>query len=165
MDIFSLVSISIILNVLIRTLIIFVFAFFVLRLLGKKHLSHLTYLDLLLIISLGSAVGDVMIYTESTVQLFSSMIAITAVGILVKIFNELSSHSKHADYFLTGTARLIIENGEILPNALAQEDMNEEDLMRILREKDYNSIKNIRKAFVEADGEVSVLVYKKNNRK
>lgn len=157
MNLVNLISIDIVFSTIFRTLIIFLFAFFVLRLLGKRRLSHLTYLDLLLVIALGSAVGDVMIYEESVAKMFASVIAITVVGILIKILNEISSHSKKASFLIAGDARLIIENGKIIKEALSKEDMREEDLMMILREKGFHDIKNIRKAYIEADGELSVM--------
>ncbi|OGD66689.1 hypothetical protein A2442_00180 [Candidatus Campbellbacteria bacterium RIFOXYC2_FULL_35_25] len=155
--IFNLVSLNIVLSVLVRTLIIFFFAFLILRLMGKRQLTHLTYIDLLLIIALGSSVGDVMIYDESVVQMFSSIIAISVVGVFVKVLNELSSHSKRINDLVTGHASLIIENGQFLHKALAHEDISEEDVLGMLRQKGFLSVKEIKKAFLEADGELSVI--------
>ena len=108
--------------------------------------------------------GDVMIYTETITQMLSSMIAISVVAVFVKILNELSSRSRRVSSFVTGDARLVIENGKFIQKALSQEDMNEEDIMRILRPKGYQTTKNIRKAFLEADGELSVITYNKKEQ-
>jgi len=165
MEILNLVSLDIALNVLGRTLVIFFFAFLVLRLLGKRSLAHLTYLDLLLIIALGSAVGDVMIYDESVVQITSSMIAIAIVGVIVKILGELSSRYQKAGHLIIGTARLLVKDGKVIKQAIRQEDMNEEDLMRMLRERDIHDIKKVKKAFIESDGELSVVTGNKVKHK
>ena len=85
------------------------------------------------------------------------------VGFLVKIISELTSHSKYASTLVKGTARLVVEKGKILHAELAKEDMHEEDLLREFREKNITSVKNIRKAFLEADGELSIVLY--NNKK
>jgi len=163
MEFFDLISLEIAGRVFVRTLAIFLFAFLILRLLGRKHLAHLTYLDVLLIIALGSAVGDVMIYDESIVKLLSSMIAISVVAIIVKILNEFSSHSKHLSSLVAGNARLVIEDGKIIPAALAQEDMSDDELMGLLRVRGFEETKDIRKAFLEADGELSVIIKNKNH--
>jgi len=157
----NLFSLNIILSVLARTLIIFLFAFLIIRLLGKRHLSHFTSLDLLLVIALGSAVGDVMIYDESVVQIISSMTAITAVAIIVKILTYISYRFRQASFLLEGTARLIVENGKILSGPLTQEGLSEGELMGILRIKGFDSLKEIKKAFIETDGEVSVISERK----
>jgi len=162
MEIASLLSFDEAANIVVRTVLIFFFAFAVLRLLGRRHLAHLTYLDLLLVIGLGSAVGDVMIYGEDTAHFIASAIAVLAVGFSVKVLDELSSHSKRVSSIVSGTARLIIENGEILPGVLEKEDMTETELMSILREKGVSSIANIRQAYIEFDGEVSIIFRRKS---
>ena len=148
-------------NVVLRTIVIFLYAFLLLRFLGKRHLSHLMYTDLMVIIAFGSAVGDVMIYGENVVHMYSSLLAITVVAIIVKVLEEVSSHSRVASLLLEGTARLLIDKGKIVDGALAKENLNEEALLSHLRQKNISSIKEVRKAFIEPDGELSVVVYKK----
>ncbi len=162
MDIATLISFDDAVSVFVRTILIFFFAFVILRFLGRRHLSHLTYLDLLLVIGLGSAVGDVMIYGENTVHFLASAIAILAVGLSIKVLDELSSRSKRVSFLVTGTARLIIEDGKILSDMLEKEDMTEAELMSLLREKGVSSIGNVKRAYIEIDGEVSIIFNRKH---
>ena len=161
MIIASLISLDDAVGVFARTVLIFFFAFAVLRLLGRRHLSHLTYLDLLLVIGLGSAVGDVMIYGENTAHFLASAIAILAVGFSIKVLDELSSRYTEVSSFVTGTALLIIEDGRIIPDALSKEDLGEAELMALLREKGVHSIANVKRAYIEIDGEVSIIFHRK----
>lgn len=156
-NIISLIESHEMLSVIIRTAIIFVYAFILLRFLGKRRLSHLGYTDLLLIISFGSAIGDVMIYGETTAQLVTSMIAITTVAIIVKIINEVSSHTSLGTTLFDGHASLLVDGGKIVAGALEKEDLTLEMLESYLREKGIDSIKNVKKAFIEPDGEISVI--------
>ncbi|MEJ2568666.1 MAG: DUF421 domain-containing protein, partial [candidate division WOR-3 bacterium] len=64
------------LEVVVRTTIIFFVAFIVIRIRGTKQLAQLTLFDILIVIALGSAVGDVMIYPEGIVSLLRSTVAI-----------------------------------------------------------------------------------------
>jgi len=148
-------------GITLRTVVIFLYAFVLLRFLGKRHLSHLMYTDLMLIIAFGSAVGDVMIYGEQVVHLYASMLSITVVAIIVKVLEEISSHSTVAGRLIEGKACLLIDKGEILKPALERENISEESLLSLLREKNISSIKGVRKAFIEPDGELSVIPYKK----
>jgi len=157
MEIFNFISLDQVLIVVLRTVIIFIFAFFILRLLGKRSLSHFTYLDLLLIVALGSAVGDVMIYEESIAQLFSSIVAISVVGFIVKFLNETTSHFKKVEKLVVGEARLIIKDSKVIKEALSQEDMSESELRAVLRIKGFENYDSIKKAFIESDGEVSII--------
>jgi len=154
------VPLAIVLEVVLRTTAIFLYAFLLLRLLGKRHLSHLMYTDVMVIIAFGSAVGDVMIYGENIVHLFSSMLAITVVAIIVKILEEASSHNGAASRLIEGQARLLIDKGKLLQDTLERENLSEEKVLSLLRQKEMGSIRNVRKAFIEPDGELSVIPYK-----
>lgn len=151
------IDFDILLRVLVRTVAIFIFAFVLLRMLGKKHLAHLTYLDLLLVISMGSAVGDVMIYDDDTTQLVSALVALLTVALLVKGMSRLSFRSPFVNRLVTGTVRVVAINGNIIHEALKKEELSEEELMTELREKGYESLAETRRVFIEPDGEVSIV--------
>lgn len=144
-----------------RTIAIFFWAFILLRLLGRRRLSHVTYIDLLLIISFGSAVGDVMIYPESTVNFVVSMVAITTVALLVKVLDEVSSQSVLGSRLIDGHSQIVIERGKVVDGVLGRENMTEDDLLSLLRENGVDAIHKVRWAYLETDGELSVAVYKK----
>lgn len=148
-------------TVVFRTVGIFLWALVLLRILGRKRLSHLTYIDLLLIISFGSAVGDVMIYPESTAKFLTSIVSITVVGIVVKLLDELSSHSGLANRIIDGHSQIVIERGKVVEGVLARENMSEETLLSLLREHGADAIHKVRWAYLEPDGELSVAIYKK----
>jgi len=145
--------------VVFRTTLIFIYAFILLRFLGRRKLSHLTYVDLLLIIAFGSAVGDVMIYAESVARFIHSFIALTVVSVLVKIMDEFASHSLIFNRFIDGEATLLISNGKVVKGILEKADLTEASLLSLLREKGVDSVSKVRKAFIEPDGEVSVILY------
>lgn len=52
------------LEVILRSAFMFIFALFIMRFLGRRAIHELTSFDLLLIIALGSAMGDPMIYPD-----------------------------------------------------------------------------------------------------
>lgn len=147
-------------DIILRTSIIFLYAFLLLRFLGKRHLKHLMYTDLMVIIAFGSAVGDVMIYGEDVAHLYASMIAITVVTVLVKVLEEISTHSNTAHDILEGKARLLVDNGAFVRESLERENLSEENVLSLLREKEVDGVTNVRKAFIEPDGELSIILDK-----
>jgi uncharacterized membrane protein YcaP (DUF421 family) len=148
-------------DVVFRTTVIFLYAFLLLRLLGKRHLSHLMYTDLMVIIAFGSAVGDVMIYGESVVHMLVSMLAMSVVALLVKMLEELSSRNGTASRLIDGQARLIIDKGKPIEKALDQENISMDMLMSKLRQKEVDNVAQVKKAFIEQDGEMSVVLYRR----
>ncbi|MBU4536902.1 DUF421 domain-containing protein [Patescibacteria group bacterium] len=157
MEFFSSVLLYEALCVVLSTLTVFLFSFFILRILGKRRLSRLTYLDLLLVIILGAASGNAMIYRDDISNLIYSIITITVIGILMKILDEITQRSKRINALLTGDARLIIYNGKILKNAIKKENTTEEDLLALLRGKGFDSPEKVKRAYLEVDGELSVI--------
>jgi len=75
--------------VMIRTIIVFLFTFLMMRLRGKKQLAQLNVFDIIIIIALGSAVGDVMIYPDSIIPLANALVAIATIIVLVLILENL----------------------------------------------------------------------------
>lgn len=140
-----------------RTALIFFFTFVILRLLGKKRLSQLSVIDLLLIISLGSAVGDVMIYGEETASIITSMIAIATVGVLIKLVDELVQVVPRLEKVTEGEATILIKNGRIDAEALKRENITQGELESMLREKGYLKHFHLKEVALEPDGQVSVI--------
>ncbi|MCA9389875.1 DUF421 domain-containing protein [candidate division WWE3 bacterium] len=152
-----------ILVTVIRTVIIFLYTFLLLRLLGKKQVSQFTWFDILLIVALGSAVGDTMIYPERTVPVFVSMTAIMVVVALVKVFSYLMIHSEKTEDILEGKELLLVNNGNIVADGLSKSDLTERQLRTLLREKGHINLRWVDKVFLETDGEISVI--KKSKKK
>lgn len=149
------------LGILLRTVGIFVWAFVLLRLTGRRRLAHLTYIDLLLIVAFGSAVGDVMIYDESIARFSTSMIALAVVTVIVKILDEAAVRSKLINQLIVGKPHLIIEKGKIIEQTMKTENFTEEELLSLLRQHDVDSVDKVRSAFIEPDGKLTVSVYKR----
>src|SRR5687768_736421 len=67
------------LEIVFRTLIMYSYTVFLLRLLGKRGMGQLSMLELAIIISFGSAVGDPMVGYD--IPIVHGMLAITVVAI------------------------------------------------------------------------------------
>lgn len=154
-----------ILTVLVRSLIIFLFAFMMLRLLGKRQLTQLTFIDLLIIIAFGSAIGDVMIYSEDIVHLISSVAAVGFITLIVIVINSIIARNAAVGRLISGRSAVILRNGKVLHEALAKESMNEEELKEELREKGIHSYSNLREVILEPNGGLSIKRKRKNHSK
>jgi uncharacterized membrane protein YcaP (DUF421 family) len=100
-----------------------------------------------------------MIYGESTAHLISSLLAISVVALMVKILDKVSAHSKVGTKVIYGHARLLIQKGKIIKEALQKENLSEDDLLSLLREHGVDSPIKVKKAFMESDGELSVVEF------
>jgi uncharacterized membrane protein YcaP (DUF421 family) len=161
----NLVSSVEVLEVVMRTAIIIVVAFIVIRIRGRKQLAQLTLFDILIVIALGSAVGDVMIYPEETVSLLRSIIAITTLLLLVFIFEYLICRApKKITRFVYGDSTIIIKNGKLVKKNFAKTNLTEDQLKSKLREKNIQYYSEVKIARLEPDGGLSIQ-RKRNDKK
>ena len=150
-------SSSEIIAVFVRTGIIFLYTFLLLRFLGKKQVSQFTWFEILLIVAPGSAVGDTMIYPERTIPILVAMTAIFIVVVLVKGFSYLMVHNEKLEVVLEGNEELLIDKGKIIGDALKKSDLTERELMSLLREKGFVDLKHVNKVYLETTGNISVI--------
>jgi uncharacterized membrane protein YcaP (DUF421 family) len=161
----KLINFTQILEVIVRTTIIFLVAFIVIRIRGKKQLAQLTLFDILIVIALGSAVGDVMIYPEEVVSLLRSIIAICTLAVLIQVFEYLTCRApKKISKIVYGESTVIIRNGRLIRKNFEKINLTEEQLRSMLREKNINYYSEAKIVRLEPDGELSVQ-RKRNDKK
>lgn len=143
------------LEIVFRTIIMYTYTIFLLRLLGKREMGQLSVLEVAIIISFGSAVGDPMV--GANVPILYGIIAITTVAILQIGLETLINKNRKVEAIMEGAPNLVVDNGVMDEEALKKENMSQEDLFRALRFKDVKHLGEVQKAYVETNGQVSVL--------
>jgi uncharacterized membrane protein YcaP (DUF421 family) len=141
-----------------RILVMYLFVIIMLRLAGKRRIAHLTPADMIIIISLGSAVGDVIVYPESVVRLGSAMVAVAAIVAFQIILTKLTEKNQFASHLIEGDRTKVISNGIVDRKALDNEDLSMDDLGELLAEKGVASASLVREAYLERSGELSVFL-------
>ena len=153
---------SIIGHQLLRIVAIYLFTIIMLRLAGKRRIAHLSAFDIMIIIALGSAVGDVMVYGEDVVPLSNGIIVVFAVIALQIIISKLTEHNKLLAFIVHGRGTEMIRRGYIVRHNLESEDLTEDELMELLREKGVDRISQVKEAVLERSGELGVILYGRN---
>lgn len=126
----------------------------VIRLLGKRTIGNFTAFDLLVALMLGEIVDEVIYGDVSLAQGFVAVIVIAA----AKYATAWLTYWDHGfDALLEGKPTEIVKRGDFIRDALRAETMNEKEAMAALRLQGISDIREVRSAFIEADGQVSVL--------
>jgi uncharacterized membrane protein YcaP (DUF421 family) len=101
---------DIILSVILRTVVITIFVFLVIRWMHHKGTGQLSMLELLIIIGLGSAIGEPMIYIQelTLTQAFTAIIIVVA---LFKLIDYLTIRSKRFERFAEEDPTLLVKDG------------------------------------------------------
>lgn len=144
------------LEIVIRTTIMYTYTLINIRLFRTRSIAQLTSFELIIVIALGSAVGDPMFYQE--IPLINGMVTITTIVVLTKIISVLTERYDRFETIIEGQPRLVIKNGEILKDALRKADISKEELFARLRYRGIDNTGQVHYAFIENSGQLSVLL-------
>ena len=143
------------LEIVFRTLIMYSYTIILLRILGKRGMGQLSTLEVAIIISFGSAVGDPMV--GANVPILHGIVAVSVVAVFQRYVEKLINKNKKVEAFMEGEPRLLVDNGIIQWECMVYENISKEDLFRFLRSKEVEHLGQIHKAFFEISGQVSVM--------
>ena len=142
------------LEIVLRTLIVYVYALLLLRWLGSRTIGQLSTIEFLLVIALGSAVGDAMFYPD--VPLVHALLVVTVVVFANKGLDILIARSKRAERVLDGAPEEVIRDGVICKAFFGSTTMGVNELFQELREKGIEHLGQVGRAYIESDGVLTV---------
>jgi uncharacterized membrane protein YcaP (DUF421 family) len=140
-------------QIVIRTVVMFLIILFALTILGKRGVKQLSIFELVIIISLGSAAGDPMLYKE--VGLLS------ALGVLCyKITTHLVFKYDAVEKLLEGEPIYLIDDGVFSIQNFNKESLGYDEFFAEMRQKSVSHLGQIDIAIIEISGEISLYYYK-----
>jgi uncharacterized membrane protein YcaP (DUF421 family) len=142
-------------EILLRVFLVYGVTLLFLRWAGKRTLAELTFFDFAIIIALGSAVGDGMIFDD--VPLVHSFVVVAAVMLLERLVAMLTEKNKSLEAIIEGVATLVVEDGVIVTKNLHQETISLDELFERLRQHGIHQLGQISVAYLETSGKVSVI--------
>lgn len=152
---------SFLLECLLRTFLMFGSALLIMKLTGKKEVRQFSLLELIVIIGLGSALGDPMIHRDSAV--LPSLVAITTTLVAYRALSKWMTRSAGIRNMIEGHVRRVVHNGELDLHALEEEGLSSEDLFGALRVEHVDHLGQVSAVYMEVDGELSVFFHDKDN--
>lgn len=150
-------------EVALRTAFMFAVILTALTVSGKREVRQLSVYELVLLIGLGSAAGDPMFYHD--VPLGAAVVVFIVVMSCYKFITRLSDHNRLIRNKLEGIPVYVIENGCILIENFADEDLGKDELFADLRQAGVEQLGQVRVAILEANGMVSIFQQSPNQVK
>jgi uncharacterized membrane protein YcaP (DUF421 family) len=141
----------------------FIFALIIMRLLGRRAVDQLTSFDLLIIIALGSAMGDPMFYPD--VALLWSVFAIGTITVCYRIQTSLVNRFPRYEDLTEGMPVKIISNGILNSKSIRKHTPTQDEIFLLLRNKGIRTLGEIETAYLERDGSVSVFKFPAEKQK
>lgn len=142
-------------EIIARTSIIYAYTLFNIRIFRTRNVAQLTLSDLIIVIALGTAVGDPMMYTN--VPLVHAMISITTIVMFTKLIAVLVESHDGIEKLIEGEELMVIKNGEILPHNMKKANLTLEELFARLRLHGIKNTGEVAYAFLETSGLLSII--------
>lgn len=144
------------LEIVFRTVIIYSYALLLIRWLGRRAVNQLSLVEFLLVIALGSAVGDPMFYPD--VPLIHAAVVITVVVLLNRSLDLLFRIPK-VEKAVEGSPILVIVDGVVNVEQVNRLLLTPNEIFAQLRVKGIESLGEVREAYIEPSGQMSVFKY------
>ncbi len=142
-----------------RSILAYAYCFVLIRLLSGRAVAQMSMTDFVLVIALGSAVGDMTFYAD--VPILHALAVITLVILITKILDRAMHSSALFKAALDNTPVVLVRNGVIDQKGTKRRDMNNLEVMERLRLKGIRNLGQVEWAFMEADGDMSVFCFEK----
>lgn len=151
-------DISLVISVILRTMIISTLVFVIIKWLGGKGLSQLSPFALIIIIGLGSAVGDPMIYKDMSIP--QAMAAVIIVVIFFKIIDFLTSKFNRFKKFVEPKPIRLVEGGILDEDGLKKAKIDSKEFEAQMRLKGIDTASEIKTSYLESNGQISFIIKK-----
>ena len=150
-------SASVLLNIALRTLVIYLLVLIGVRLSGKREVGQMTPFDLVLLLLLSNSVQNAM--TGPDTSLVGGMVAATVLLVLNYLIADLSGGNRRFRKFIQGQPSMLIHDGEVIESHMAKEHVSMDDLQRALRAHGIADYHHVAIGVLEVDGSMSFLKY------
>lgn len=154
-------------DILARSSIIYIFILAILRLSQKRQISQMTPIDLVIILLISNSVQNAMTGPDTT--LMGGVVSAGTLFIMSFIFSKCTHQFKWFRHLVEGTPSELIKNGQLIKANLEKENINDEELLQILREHSVENIEEVKLAVLEVDGTLSIIhkdyVYPHRNKR
>lgn len=144
-----------IVKVLLFAALSYVTLFIISKLLGKKQIAELDFIDYVTGISIGSIAAEMA--TETDKPFYHYLIAMGIFFLFDLIVTLLGRKANFFKRFLRGVPLVLINQGEVDFASLKKSKIDFYDLVGLARAKNYFDISEIEYAILETNGELSIL--------
>ncbi len=136
---------------ILRCIMVLLFSWFCVRLIGKKSISQLTSYDFTVLMILANVASEPLVFKVSTKAFLGSLTL--AMGALVIGWMSLNKRFYNFD----SRPDIIVINGKIDKEALKRNKMNLPFLLSLLRLQGYSKVSDVEFAIIEPNGNLSVI--------
>ena len=144
-----------ILDVVVRSLCVYLFMVIAIRLFGKNQLSQLNAGDVVLLLLISNAVQNAMVGQDTSLQ--GGIIAALVLFVANFILKRIMFSNRKFETFMEEDPVILIRDGVMDQAALNRVKITQDELEEAIREHGIEKIKNVKLSILEVDGNISVI--------
>lgn len=145
------------LEIVVRVAVIWIWTITLLRWIGGRSISQMSVVEFLLVIALGSAVGDPMFQPD--VALLPAMLVILLVVLADKAVDLALWRWKGVKRLVDGQPTELVRGGRILMGGAEARRLSSSEIKEMLRLQSIRNLGQVDHAFLEPSGRVSVFLF------
>jgi uncharacterized membrane protein YcaP (DUF421 family) len=142
-------------QIIVRSLVLFLFVWIVTRGMGRKELAELSSFELILVIAMGDLIQQGVTGDDRSVT--GAMLAVATFAVLTIALSYLSFRSAKIARVAEGRPRIIIRDGEVFDDVVRVERLTLDEVKDAAREQGIADLLQIRLGVLEADGTFSFI--------
>ncbi|HYX86126.1 MAG TPA: YetF domain-containing protein [Gaiellales bacterium] len=142
-------------DIALRGIVLFAFMSFVMRIVGRRELSSLGAIDLVLLIVLGDAIQQGL--TQDDYSVTGAMIAVSTIAVMQVSLSYLGYRFRRLRPVLEGEPIVIVQSGEVIERNLHRDRLTVDELLEEARQQQIGSLAEVEWAVLEPNGKVSFL--------
>jgi uncharacterized membrane protein YcaP (DUF421 family) len=142
-------------DIAIRAVILYVFVFLLMRIVGRRELSNLQPFDIVLLIIIGDALQQGL--TQSDYSLTGAMIAVGTFALLQVGTSYLSFRVRKTRPVLEGYPMVVVQDGKVIEGNLKRERITVDELAEEARAQQIASFDDIEWAVLETSGNLTFI--------
>jgi uncharacterized membrane protein YcaP (DUF421 family) len=142
-------------TVVFYTFILYFFVVFGLSVIGRRHTTELTIVDLIIIMVMGSAIETSLVGGDTS--LVAGLVSAATLLASNRLLTWLTRRWDWLREHIIGHPIPLVYNGQVLERRLQQAGLSEQDVMEGIRERGYADLEQVRLAMLEMDGVISVI--------
>ena len=143
------------LSIVVRVAAVYVFLLVLVRMAGKREVGRLSPMEFLSALLLSETVSPAL--TGGDDSLAAAFVAALTLMLLTIGSNVLSFRFRWFETLTEGSPGLLISSGRINRRVMKQERITKQQLETALRREGIESVEAVRKAFVEPNGDITIL--------
>lgn len=144
-----------ILDVVVRSVCVYLFMVIAIRLFGKNQLSQLNAGDVVLLLLISNAVQNAMVGENTSLE--GGLVAALVLFVANFIVKRLMFSNRKFESFMEEDPVVLIKDGKVDENALNKVKISKDELEEAVREHGVDGIKKVKLSILEVDGNISVI--------